>query len=53
MAAKLFSGLIEACTENGRLHFPDDDGRIVLLEETDSPERIEENLEYSVEEAPF
>lgn len=53
VVAKLLCGLIEACTENGRLYVPDDDGRIVLIEESDSPEQIEETLGYSIEDAPF
>jgi len=41
VAAKLLCGLIEACIDGNGSYEPEDDGRIVLIEETDTEEMIE------------
>jgi hypothetical protein len=42
VAAKLLCGLIEACIDGNGSYIPDEDGRVVLIEETDTEEMIEE-----------
>jgi len=53
VAAKLLCGLIEACIDGNGSYEPEDDGRVILIEETDTEETIEELLGGSVEEAMF
>jgi hypothetical protein len=53
VAAKLLCGLIEACLEGNGIYDPDEDGRVVLIEETDIEEMIEEVLGSSIEDALF
>ena len=51
VAAKLLYGLIEACVDGNGGYEPEIDGRVVLIEETDSEEMIEEVLGGSIEDA--
>jgi len=53
VAAKLLCGLIEACIDGNGNYDPEDDGRVVLIEEADSREMIEEVLGSSIEDALF
>jgi len=53
VAAKLLCGLIEACLDGNGSYVPDEDGHIVLIEETDTEEMIEEVLGGSIEDALF
>jgi len=53
VAAKLLCGLIEACIDGNGSYEPEDDGRIVLIEETDTAEMIEEVLGRGIEDALF
>jgi len=53
VAAKLLCGLIEACIDKNGGYEPEDDGRVVLIEETDTEEMIEEVLGRGIEEALF
>jgi len=53
VAAKLLCGLIEACIDGNGSYEPEDDGRAVLIEETDTEEMIQEVLGGSIENALF
>jgi len=53
VAAKLLCGLTEACIEGNGSYEPDDDGRVVLIEEIDTEEMIEELLGGNIEDALF
>jgi len=44
VAAKLLCGLIKACLDGNGSYDPEDDGRVVLIEETDTEEMIEDLL---------
>ena len=53
VAAKLLCGLIEACIDGNGSYEPEDDGRVVLIEETDTEETIAEELGSNIEDALF
>jgi len=53
VAAKLLCGLIEACIDGNGSYEPEYDGRMVLIEETDTEEMIEEVLGRRIEDALF
>jgi len=53
VAAKLLCGLIEACIDGNGRYEPEDDGRVVLIEETDTEEMIEDLLGRRLEDALF
>jgi len=53
VAAKLLCGLIEACIDGNGSYEPEDDGRVVLIEKTDTEEVIEEVLGGSIEDTLF
>jgi hypothetical protein len=53
VAAKLLCRLIEACIDGNGGYEPEDDGRVVLIEETDTEEMIEEVLGSSIKDALF
>jgi len=52
-AAKLLYRLIEACIDGNEGYEPDDDGRVLLIEKTDTEEIIEEALGRIIEDALF